>query len=802
MQAPESRKRILDPRWMGIVLGLLVGGAVLLAAYATNIPARLELAINDFYFQFRARGAVEEVEEGITLAERNPFVSEDILIVGIDFNALNRLGRWPFPRSRHADLVNSFSRISDQTQRESLILLDLFFVEPSETAHNDALLVDAIRENERVMVETVLEGTPPSSQSYDELFSRHDTLFETHGRIGSIDGDWQELPAWEGLQPLLKPYGRAAAGFGHANMTADIDGVFRQHALVIKSSRALEEITLSELQSDVDFADEDSFQRLAWRDRDGNQRTVSTPLSAEELDRLERTMQAEAVYRSVETGDGQQYREYPLRLYQDEFVPAVSLSMAARHVNVSVGDIEVVLGEHIRLPDPQQRNTETGEWEPLMVEDRQGDLREREEIVIPINERGEMRVNFRGPRSSPSRDGHQTFPVRSYAGYVQNPPGPDTDTWPRTRAVQNQILMVGAFAPGMAADELTTPYGLMYGIEILANSLNTILTDQFIVSAPEWITMLLVLAAAVSFGWFSSRMKVTWSGPLAAVIILGYFIATMLLFDQTGYLVNFVQPSSTMALTFILVTAYRVLTEERDKRRIQSMFGRYVSPDVVSEILENPPELGGVDKELTVMFSDIRGFTALSERLSPQELVNHLNVYLSAMTDVILDHRGTLDKYVGDEIMSFWGAPIPQEQHALLACKTAVRQLEVLEELNSQWPPELRIEIGIGINSGIMTVGNMGSSGRMNYTLMGDNVNLGARLEGTNKVYGTNCIISEYTYELVRDEVYARELDTIRVKGKNRPVIIYELLDVDVNEDHSDSSTTAVDRASRTAHSS
>jgi adenylate cyclase len=236
-----------------------------------------------------------------------------------------------------------------------------------------------------------------------------------------------------------------------------------------------------------------------------------------------------------------------------------------------------------------------------------------------------------------------------------------------------------------------------------------------------------------------------------------------------------------MLLTFVSVVVYRVITEERDKRRIRETFGKYVSPKVVDQILEHPPELGGVDKELTVFFSDIRGFTTLSEAMTPQELVNHLNIYLTEMTDIILEYQGTLDKYVGDEIMCFWGAPLPQEEHAMLACKSALRQMEALRKLNEQWPPERRINIGIGINSGIMTVGNMGSLGRMNYTLTGDNVNLGARLEGTNKQYGTNIIISEYTYGLVKDRVVVRELDNIRVKGKNRPVQIYEL--IDVNED-------------------
>ena len=207
------------------------------------------------------------------------------------------------------------------------------------------------------------------------------------------------------------------------------------------------------------------------------------------------------------------------------------------------------------------------------------------------------------------------------------------------------------------------------------------------------------------------------------------------------------------------------------------MFGKYVSPAVVDEILQAPPELGGVDKELTVLFSDIRGFTSMSERMSSQELVNHLNLYLTAMTDLILEYKGTLDKYVGDEIMCFWGAPAPQEDHALLACKCALRQMEVLKRMNDAWPKERRIDIGIGINTGIMTVGNMGSIGRMNYTLMGDQCNLGARLEGTNKQYATSIIVSEYTYAQVKDKVVARELDVIKVKGKDRPVVIYELLD-------------------------
>ncbi len=773
---PSRNIRFLEPRYFGFVIGLLVALLVFLFGHYTNIPDRLELGITDFYFQMRILSEGVEIQEGVTLAETDPYVSDDILIVGIDFNALSRFGRWPFPRSRHADLINSFSRIADQSERESMVLLDLFFVEPSDRAYDDALLVDSIAENERVMVETVLTRDEPPA-NYEELFSRHDALFDNVGRITSVEGNWQEIPAYFGLQPPLSPYGRAAAGFGHANMIPDTDDVFRRQALVAKSSRMVAQYALSDLEADADLVDESRFERLAWRDREGREHHIPTPISSDELDTLRSEIERRAPYRVIEHEDGTEERVHLVRHYRDEFVPAITLSMAAAHMNVSLSDIEVVFGEHVRLPNPQQRNPETNEWEPFVIEDGDG-ATVRDEIRIPIDGSGNMLVNYRGPRSSPTRAGYQTFPVRSYAGYAQAPPGPDPDTWPRTRAVRNQIVMVGAFAEGMAADELTTPYGLMYGIEILANALNTILTSQFITYASAEVNVLVLLVAALLVAFTSSFIPIFRAGILTLALVVGYFVVTLLLFDYESYLLNFIQPALAMVLTFVSVIMYRVLTEERDKRRIRQTFGKFVSPEVVNEILENPPELGGVDKELTVMFSDIRGFTSLSEQMSPQELVNHLNVYLSAMTDVILDHRGTLDKYIGDEIMAFWGAPLSQENHALLACRTALRQLEVLENLNAEWPRERRIDIGIGINSGIMTVGNMGSSGRMNYTLMGDNVNLGARLEGTNKFYQTSCIMSEYTYALVRDHVFARELDTIRVKGKNKPVIIYELLDV------------------------
>jgi adenylate cyclase len=301
---------------------------------------------------------------------------------------------------------------------------------------------------------------------------------------------------------------------------------------------------------------------------------------------------------------------------------------------------------------------------------------------------------------------------------------------------------------------------------------------NFLYYVQPWVNALILLGLALLTAFMASRLPTIWSLVLSLVLIVLFFFTVTLIFDLYNRVITLSGPVFAILLSFLAVIVYRIMTEEKDKRRIRDMFGKYVSPSVVDQILQNPPELGGVDKELSVFFSDIRGFTTLSESLTPQELINHLNLYLTAMTDVILEYQGTLDKYIGDSIMCFWGAPLPQAEHAILACKCALRQMQVLEELNAGFSQDRKINIGIGINSGIMTVGNMGSLGRMNYTLAGDNVNLGARLEGTNKQYLTNIIMSEYTYGLVKGRVLARELDNIRVKGKNKHVQIYELVDV------------------------
>jgi adenylate cyclase len=246
-----------------------------------------------------------------------------------------------------------------------------------------------------------------------------------------------------------------------------------------------------------------------------------------------------------------------------------------------------------------------------------------------------------------------------------------------------------------------------------------------------------------------------------------------------GWWLNFTIPALTLTSNVLLVSLYRSLFEEKEKRRVRSAFGQYLSPEVIRRLLVNPRLVEPKKTEITVMFSDIRGFTTISEKLDAQDLALFLNQYLSDMTSLVFDHFGTLDKYIGDAVMAFWGAPFEEPGHAAKACDTALKMMDCVREMQKKWEAEGKphLDIGIGLNTGLASVGNMGSALRYGYTALGDAVNLSSRLEGLNKDYGTHIIVNETTYTATRDDGFVfRELDLIRVKGKLQPVTIYELI--------------------------
>ncbi|MCK4782626.1 MAG: adenylate/guanylate cyclase domain-containing protein, partial [Desulfobacteraceae bacterium] len=387
------------------------------------------------------------------------------------------------------------------------------------------------------------------------------------------------------------------------------------------------------------------------------------------------------------------------------------------------------------------------------------------ERFLPTDENGQMLLNYLGPP--------KTFPHFSITDILRGNLARGT--------FKDKIVLVGATAVGIY-DLRITPFSTNYpGLEIHATVVDNILKKRFL-SKPKW-TSIYDLLAVILLGVLTGLALPRLSAVKALSFTLGLFILHIItarwLFVSFGTWFNIVYPILALLLTYTALTVYHYITEERERKKIRGAFSYYVSSSVVNEMLKNPDQLklGGDEKDLSVLFSDIRGFTTIAEGLTPEDLVHLLNEYLTVMTDVVFNHDGTLDKYMGDAIMAIYGAPLDQPDHPARACRSALDMMTSLKELNEKWILEGKtpMDIGIGINTGMMMVGNMGSDQRFDYTVMGDAVNLGSRLEGANKNYKTNILISEYTYERVKDEFVCMEIDSVRVKGKTQPVKIYQL---------------------------
>lgn len=385
---------------------------------------------------------------------------------------------------------------------------------------------------------------------------------------------------------------------------------------------------------------------------------------------------------------------------------------------------------------------------------------------IPTSEEGFMIINYRGRA--------RTFPYVSAVDVLRGRTRP--------KEIEDKIVLVGAVATGIFDLRVTPTDTVFPGVEVHATILDNILKGDYILRT-GWVSLLdisVLLVLGIGSGALYPRLRPMLGAVLMLTAFLGHLYVNTQLLVRYGYWLNVIYPSLLIPLAYLGVAVYQYIKEEREKRRIKSAFQVYVAPAVVGQILKEPEslKLGGEKRILTVLFSDIRGFTGISERMAPEELVRLLNEYLTEMTRVVFRHEGTLDKYIGDAIMAIYGAPLPQEDHPLRACLTALEMLDAVEVLRGRWESQglPSLEIGIGINTGEMVVGNMGSDRRFDYTVMGDHVNLASRLEGLNKYYGTRVLVSEFTAGHVEQCLLCREVDSVRVKGKARPVKIYEIL--------------------------
>lgn len=387
-------------------------------------------------------------------------------------------------------------------------------------------------------------------------------------------------------------------------------------------------------------------------------------------------------------------------------------------------------------------------------------------LEIPTDERGQIMVNYRG--------GVHRFDHISVTDILNDRVAAER--------LRDKIILVGVTAMGIY-DLRVTPFDNVFpGVEIHANLIDGLLSGDFL-HQPAWAAafdVLVMVACGLLLGFALPRVGAVSGAALTSLLGLACVGLCQWLFSQKGLVLNLVYPLLSIILIYIVISLYRYLVQESQKRFIRNAFATYLSPAVVNQLIESPEKLvlGGEKREITAFFSDVEGFTTISETLDPVTLVELLNEFLTEMTDIVLANAGMVDKFEGDAIIAMFGAPNALANHARAACHAAVEMQERLDALRAKWEAEkgVTIRMRVGLYSGFAVVGNMGSNNRMDYTMMGDTVNTAARLEGVNKLYGTYVMIGESTYDAVSDTVFARQIDSINVVGKRRPVRIYELI--------------------------
>jgi adenylate cyclase len=388
------------------------------------------------------------------------------------------------------------------------------------------------------------------------------------------------------------------------------------------------------------------------------------------------------------------------------------------------------------------------------------------DLSIPTDELGRVMINYRGDA--------QTFKHISVTD-ILNDRVPEGD-------LKGKVVIVGATAIGIY-DMRVTPFSSVFpGVEIHANIVDSVLRGDFLYH-PSWAAIFDIFAimlAGILLGVVLPRAGVFTGVITVGVLFFGHIFFCQYLFSRQGWILNMVYPLLVILSIYLSITVYRYLVESRQKRFIRSAFSTYLAPTVVQQLIDSPEnlELGGEEREISAFFSDLQGFTSISEKLTPHELVELLNEFLTEMTNIILKREGTVDKFEGDAIIAFYGAPNALENHAETACLTCVDMQKRLGELREKWhqegKPELKMRIGL--STGPAVVGNMGSRNRMDYTMMGDTVNTAARLEGVNKIYGIFTLVCENTFKKASQRVWGREIDSINVVGKAEPVTVYQVL--------------------------
>ncbi|MFC1847663.1 CHASE2 domain-containing protein [Chloroflexota bacterium] len=388
---------------------------------------------------------------------------------------------------------------------------------------------------------------------------------------------------------------------------------------------------------------------------------------------------------------------------------------------------------------------------------------------IPISGNNEMLINYvANPQGSGRIVNFQTVSLVDILNGDANP-----------ALFQEKIVFIGATATGLA-DTFWTPVGrMMDGVEIHASAANTILTNNFLKTLPSIVTVTSILALALLTGLLVLRLRVLWASLSALFLCVVYALTAFSLFDN-GIVLNMLYPPLAIAGAFVGVNLHSIVYERAEKGEITRTFGRYISPSVVDEILnalrKGGLKLGGKEHDVTIAFADIRGFTSISEKINPEELVRALNIYLSIIIKTVLKYDGIINKFGGDSVMAIWNVPTQCEGHALLAIKAAVSAQSAIRELQAEKTTLPKMEFGIGINTGKAVAGNLGSEDRLEYSVIGDAVNTAARL--ATAAPGGNVWIGVDTFMKVKNYIITKALKPLLLKGKQEPVQAYEVVDI------------------------
>ena len=617
----------------------------------------------------------------LSAAARPETARKDIALVEIDEYSLRNLqpnvGRWPWPRVVHAELLDYLARAPAK-----VIGYDVNFAEPDTRRGFDfGPTVMTGEESDRALITSV--------KTAGSLILLTDATYEAaEGKSATFPDPGFALNGPGILErpvvfPPFQALADAASGLGHQLFMIDADGVLRHTVPFVRSG--------------------------------------------------------------------------------ERSIPSLGLAVALRFTGIRPGAVSLE-GEGVKIADREMPLT----WRHVRSQSGV------ESFLWGL-------INYRGPAFLADL---KTRPYASYSFFdllyseeqIRANEKPNVDP----AVFRDKIVFVGVTASGLY-DVFETPFasGRMPGIQVHAAVADDILSNRFMKPSTTGVRVAAVVAAALLVGLLSTLLPAWWATGAALVLIAAFGWAATRLF-ATGYWLNLSQPVLASTAALFGGVAYQYFVEGREKRKMKRLFGQYVSKDVYEQLVANPDlaRLGGQRRDMTVLFSDIRGFTTLSEKGQPEDVVHTLNEYFTRMVHLVFLHKGTLDKFVGDMVMALFGAPLADPQHADHAVEAALDMVVELAILNERWKAEGRpeLDIGIGINTGPMIAGNIGSDAIMSYTVIGDAVNLGARLESLNKQYGTRIIISDATRQQLTGRYLFRPLGDVVVKGKTKPVAIFEVV--------------------------